>query len=985
MPVAGAKMSEPDEAQRRVVAHDGGPLLVLGGPGTGKTYSLERRYLRLAASDGLAPHRVLLLCTNRAYSMEAKDRLAWALPHRAMVEVPVYTWHALAYHLVTRYYPHLGYRESPVLLTAPEQWGSVRELLASESVSDWPTWGARLRERAFIDEVADFCLRAQQRLMAIEDLEALGDHRPDWAEVVRFYRRYAGHLKAESRLDYAGLIASAVRLLREDMDVRETLRRRFPHVLVDEGEEASKAQRELLTLLETSNLVVAADPDSGIETFRGAEPDWVFGFESLFGPHERVILEATRRLGAPLAEASRALIDRNEPPPPHRASAFAGHETACDCVLFSSVAEEVEAIARELRRMHLVEQVPWREMAVLVSQPAYLLTPLERALDRWEVPHRPLTGERPLASEPPVAAFLDLVRVALADEGWEAVLAEMLTSPLAGLDYSGRRRLERRAWQEGLSLVDVIEQADECAELRRLRDLVVAHAEQADECFWQILDASGFYRRLIAAAKADPSDPANAQVDALVAFGHSLGRFVERRRGRASILEYLSEAARADFGGDPWLPPARSGDGVALLSFHAAKGREWDTVVVAGCLDAWIPKGRRAQGLFDPFALEIADVAEREIEAIADDRRTFYVAATRARRRALFTVSPGPSGRGRPSRFLAELRVPLREFAPAEAPPLTEAELRARLRRVLEPARPRAAASASPEERVAAVLALAEVPGSDPARWYGRWDWTEGAVSLEAPGEFRTSYSRLGVYENCGLQYVLQSVLGLDPTSTHSMKFGTWMHLLFQAVYEGVIADGTALRAEFDRLFDEGVFPNATIARQYRRDGEKMLDTFLKHEYEYGRNLKMAACEYKFSFPYGEATVRGRIDRIDKIGPNLVLTDYKTSRWASGKQETEDSLQLGIYHLAARTDPALKELGKPVCARLLFPGATWADGKPIERTQNAEKADEVIERLPGLIAGIIEEDFAPSPVADCQWCEMKPLCPLWPEGREVAS
>src|SRR5205823_2607544 len=80
--------------------------------------------------------------------------------------------------------------------------------------------------------------------------------------------------------------------------------------------------------------------------------------------------------------------------------------------------------------------------------------------------------------------------------------------------------------------------------------------------------------------------------------------------------DYLNEAARADFGGDPWLPTLATGSGsgrVAILSFHAAKGREWDTVVVAGCLDAWIPKGRRAQGLFDPLALEIAEAADREV------------------------------------------------------------------------------------------------------------------------------------------------------------------------------------------------------------------------------------------------------------------------------------------------------------------------------------------------------------------------------------
>lgn len=963
-------------AQRRVVEHRGGPLLVLGGPGTGKTRALELRYVSLACSPGLGPHRVLVLCTSRRHAMDTRDRLVWALPHRATVEVPAYTWHALAYHLVTRNYPVLGYPEPPVLLTAPEQWAVVRGLLSRERPTAWPVWGSRLEDRAFVDEVADFCLRVQQRMMPDDDLEALGRHRQGWDEVVRLFRRYRDHLLAESRLDYAGLIASAVRLLDEAEDVRESVRRRFPHVLVDDGEEMSAAHRELLARLETSELVVAADPDAGIETFRGAEPDWVHGFGSFFGSHATVVLDQGRRVGEPLASAALALAVHNDPDATHRPRP-AAEETAFECRLFSSPAEEVDAAARELRRLHLLDGVPWGEMAVLVSQPAHLLAPLERALARWDVPHRPMSGERPLASEPAVACFLDLVRVAVREEGWEQLLPNLLSSPLAGLDYPARRRLEREAWQARRTVAEVVEEAGETAELRRLREVVLAHREGAEECFWHVWQESSYYDGLRRAAAEDAAAPEQGQLDALVAFSHALGRFVERRRGRASIDDYLHEAGRADFGGDPWLPPSCQdpADAVALLTFHAAKGREWDTVIVAGCLDAWIPKGRRAQGLFDPFALEISDLAEREVEAIADDRRTFYVAATRARRRVLFTVSPGPSGRGRPSRFLTELAGrPPDEVVPGGLPPLTAAELRCRLRLTLE------SGGSAPDEKAAALLALAEVPGTDPSRWYGRWEWTEGAEPL-VDGELRTSYSRLGVYDNCGLQYLLQTVLGLDPASTHAMKFGTWIHALFQAVHEGTIADSRTLVEEYRRLFDERVFPNRTVARQYRRDGEKMLETFWLHE---SRHHAVKA-EHWFEFPHAGAVLRGRIDRVDRIKDNLKLTDYKTARWAVGKDEARESLQLAIYHLAARIDPELKAMGRPVAARLLYPGATYADGKPIERNQGPEDADRVLERLPGLIADVLAERFAPAPEADCTWCAMKPLCPLWPQGREVGS
>lgn len=971
---------ELDERQRRAVEHDGGPLLLLGGPGTGKTAVLEQRYLRLANTEGLAPHRILFLCTNRAYSREAKDRLVWLLPHEATVEIPVYTWHALAYHLVSRYYPRLGYREPPVLLTGPEQWGAVRELLAAEQRHAWPVWGERLIERGFIDEVADFCLRVEMRLLDEDALSALSEHRPEWREVVNFYFRYREYLQDESRLDYAGLIASAVRLLREDAEVSDALRRRFPHVLVDQGQETSLAQRELLSRLETSRMVVAGDPDSGIETFRGADPDWLFGFESIFGPHDRIVLDRSYRLGEPLLSRAGDLIENNGSESDHRPRGGAGHETSIESRLFSSAAEEVEAIARELRYLHLVQGVDWDEMAVLISQPRYLLDPLQRALDRWEVPYRAMSGERSLSSEPAVASFLDLVRVCTEQPGWQQALPNLLTSPLIGLDYSQRRRLERRAWQERRSLAELVDEAPEGAELRRLRQIVNQYAERADECFWQIYSASAHYQNLEKAASMDPADPANSDLDAMVAFSHGLGRFVERRHGRGSITEYLAEAARADFGGDPWLQTGRfdGASAVSLLSFHAAGGREWDTVVVCGCLDAWIPKGRRAQGLFDPFALEISDIADREVEAIADDRRTFYVAATRGRSRTLFTVSPGPSGRGRPTRFLSELGVSPEEIAaPIELPPLTYREMRADLRRRL------ATADVADEEKIAALITLAGVRGVDPTRWYGRWEWTEGAVPLAIPGEFKTSYSRLGVYDNCGLQYLLQSVLGLDPSTTESMKFGTWLHSLFQAVHDGLINDLPTMHLEYQRLFDETVFPNQAIAKQYRRDGERMLEAFWEYEFKQGENV---FTEIDFEFPYEGAILRGRIDRIDRIGGRyLKLTDYKTAKWAASKPEAEESLQLAIYHLAARTDEKLKELGEPLVARLVYPGSLWPSGEPKHPEQNADQAAAVLEGLPKLISEVMDEKFSPSPEADCFFCKMKPLCPMWPEGREVSA
>ncbi|MDQ4094697.1 MAG: UvrD-helicase domain-containing protein, partial [Actinomycetota bacterium] len=124
-----------DPQQRAVVEHREGALVAFGGPGTGKTSVLEERFVQLSLAEGCSPDRILFLVPNRAQKMVLQDRLTRRLLFDegldAVIEVPVYTWHGFAHHLVSRHYDRLAYSEPPVLLTSPEQWGDVRDALAA--------------------------------------------------------------------------------------------------------------------------------------------------------------------------------------------------------------------------------------------------------------------------------------------------------------------------------------------------------------------------------------------------------------------------------------------------------------------------------------------------------------------------------------------------------------------------------------------------------------------------------------------------------------------------------------------------------------------------------------------------------------------------------------------------------------------------------------------------------------------------------------
>jgi superfamily I DNA/RNA helicase/RecB family exonuclease len=1005
-----------DPDQLAVVQHGAGPLRVLGGPGTGKTTVLEERFVRLATAEGCSPDRILFLVPNRAQKIRLQDRLTRRLLEGshlgALIEVPVYTWHGLANHLVTRHYGDLGYSEPPVLLTSPEQWGAVRDALASENPVNWPHHGHLLRNRGFVDEVVDFMIRIGQRVMEKSELDALAQARPAWARLIAFAKEHHKALRQRNRVDYPTLLNDAVDLVANFDHVREALQARFRHVLVDDGQELARVQQRLLHFLtdftsgpsHERSLVVAGDPDASIETFRGAEPDWIDDFSKEFGEHAVDNLSTSYRLGESLGRAASNMMSRNGEGH-HRPAGFSG-EAELDVKRFGSLAAEVDAIARTLRYAHLNEGTPYEDMAILLTSPRSMLPPLERALASLEVPFSVSAPDRPLAREPIVAAFVGLVRFAYSDQPDPEEIAQLLRSPLIDLPDAAVRELERLARVTSRSFAEVVEDgdplpryedaADKLQELIRLRDLVRAQKEApADETFWVIWENSHLCSELQLEAKDDPHGSAHRELDALVAFSRALGRFVERRRGQGTFAQYLEAIGRADFGADPWLPPERSGGGVSIVSFHGAKGKEWPLVAVAGIVEGAIPKGRRATGLFDPYFLDETDPVLRARKNEMEDRRVFYVSVTRASKRCILTTSPGPTRRGEPSRFIEELIGEIPDVQPAEGlPPLTFAEAAARHRRTLSDVR------ASAPERVAALLAIGEINRLDPScsaarpsEWWWRWDWTEGAVPIRVQqadrdddlprDKLRTSYSRISTYDNCGLQYLCSVVLGLDPESSHNMAFGSWVHKIFEEIETGVIraGDWDALTRRYDELFDDSVFPNRAMARQFRRDGQVMVERYL--------NLlkpgQAAKAEVGFKVHLEGHRITGRIDRVDVIGKNLVVTDYKTSRHPVGWDEAKRSLQLAIYHLAATSDPELSQLGKPNAMQLVYPGAPLSRGDVAKRAQTPEEAEEALKRLPGLIEGVLAEDFRPNPEADCTWCKFKPLCPLWSEGKELPA
>src|SRR6266540_3428165 len=362
--------------------------------------------------------------------------------------------------------------------------------------------------------------------------------------------------------------------------------------------------------------VLAGDPAGATDAFRGASPGALPAFAERLGASV-VLLERSRRLGGPGLDAVRRLQAAGTGP----AVALAGGgTTTVEAARYPGPAEEAEAVARLLRVAHERDGVPYGRMAVLLPSTRRLGGPVRRALERFGVPYRLGAGERQLVAEPVVGHVLDLFRLALDPTRADELLPPLLTSPLGGLDPGELRALRRAAVLADRSLAEHVRDPDGAAADPdgaaadpddaaadpddgegadtppgepeggprpaapvtpdpTLRPRVAALCEllgqaegwvaelDADACFWEVWRHAPAFAELVTRAEADPSDAdVQRQLDALTAFSRALGLFVDGRPG-ASMRTYLDVVERADFTGDPWLPPAVAGsDAVALLS-----------------------------------------------------------------------------------------------------------------------------------------------------------------------------------------------------------------------------------------------------------------------------------------------------------------------------------------------------------------------------------------------------------------------------------
>lgn len=494
-------MPDLDAQQSQVVAHAAGPLLVVGGPGTGKTATLVEA-VAARVSEGADPAHILVLTFGRKAAAALRNRIEARIgvitDRSTMSEPVVRTFPAYAFGLLRMAAAERG-EPAPRLLTGPEQDAVIRDLLADpEAAGRWPeSLRKAVRTRAFAAELRDLLLRAAERGIGAGALAAMGreNKRPDWVAAAHFLAEYVQVLalrdastRGSVAYDQAELVRAAAALLADNPDLLEAERDRCQYVYVDELSDTDPAQLDLLGLIVTGgrHVVGFADPDSSTFAFRGADPTAVYDFADRFptgtGDSAPVITLSTGYRAAPeLMAATGRVAARLRGPAGHRQITPAPAETAgqpekadpapgervtgepvpggpvpgepvpgeprlpaLEVCTLRSLTSECAYVAHRLREAHLYHGIPWSRMAVIVRSLQHHHSALRRALTQAGVPVATGAEDTALATQPAVAPFLLLLRCALAQSRLdEEAAVTLLHSALGGADPFVERKLRQ--------------------------------------------------------------------------------------------------------------------------------------------------------------------------------------------------------------------------------------------------------------------------------------------------------------------------------------------------------------------------------------------------------------------------------------------------------------------------------------------------------------------------------------------------------------
>jgi DNA helicase-2/ATP-dependent DNA helicase PcrA len=966
-----ANLDNLNQAQRAAATHEAGPLLIVAGAGTGKTTVLINRLAYLILDKEVSADEILLLTFTEKSAGELEERADKLLPY-GYVDLWIHTFHGFCERILRSHALDIGLNPDFKLLSATDQWVLVRKNLARFDLDYYRPLGNPTK---FIHELLkhfsrlkDENIPALEYLQYAEGLKADADGQPDQEaerlrELAGAYQTYNQLLLDEGVLDFGDLIVYALKLFKERPAILKLYREQFKYLMVDEFQDTNWAQYELVKMLAAphNNLAVVGDDDQAIYKFRGASISNILQFKDDYPKAREIVLNDNYRSRQAILDHAYRFIQHNNP---NRLEEKLGLDkklkaarpltalTEAPVQSFSLPDETTEAawVADKIESW-AQSGAAWAEMAILVraNDSADIFV---KELSRRNIPNQ-FVSLKGLYYKPIVLDCLAYLRL-LDNYHESSSLFRVLNMETFKVAYADLVTINKFARNKVWSLYEAITKA---AVIPDLRSETIAHLE--------------FLRQLVEKHSLLVKDWAPSRIFVRFIYDSGLLKTLDRDRDQL-IFSYLNQFYRKlkkleDAAPDLRLKEAleafnleleagESGalameaddaDTVKVMTVHAAKGLEFNYVCVANLVDKRFPTINRGERLPIPEALVRERLPEGRDLHLEEERRLFYVAATRAREVLCLTGARdcGGARAKKPSRFLEEMGV-----MPAELDRTSVADLEAE------------------------VLLLDQPVSEAEAE----------ALKPHLPGRF--SFSQLAAYSTCPLQYKYAFIMKIPaPEEKPSLTFGRVLHNVLYDFLLPLLPGNNRLQASLfveseeapvlpskDRLLEiyntrwnpDG-YANTEEREKYHRKGKKIIETFYE-QLSVEALPQILFLEKDFSLRLGEFVLKGKIDRLDRLPDgNVEIIDYKTGT-PKDKLEYKDKRQLLLYQLVAEQLFGLKV--QILSYYYLENGAKFSF---IAKPADLEKLQaEILEEIKAIQA----LQFSPSPSEMCKFCDFNSIC-----------
>ena len=896
--------------QRVAAAIGGGPIRVVAGAGTGKTAVIAERFRRLVAA-GVSPSSVLVMTFTERAAAEMRQRIEDLIDAAAP---SVGTFHSVALGWLRADGRVVGVPPGFRILTGADRWILTRELM-------WQLGDAALAGDERPDDLVAPALQMLERMK--QELVPLGrlaswTRSSDDAEradlmraCVRLFRAYEKECRKRRLLDFEDLLVLTVKMLESHRSVLDKYTARFLHVLVDEYQDLNLAQERLVELIASkSQPFVVGDDDQSIYRFRGASRASLERFHDRFPDAKTITVGRNRRSSRRIVSSAAALIAHNSDRLPKELfSEVPGPQV--ELWLCPDGATEAAAIATHAAG--LVERgTSPREIAVLCRTNA-IARPVASALAARGLPHVVIGGHGFL-DRPEIRDVIALLRV-LRDPEDVVALARAVTRPPSSLDQAAA--LTQLRDRGHLAPLDVLTAWPPTASLARLLKELSAEALRLDvrDLFFELMNRTRYLDVIGPTLETSEAARVTANVSR---FAEIIAEFCETSDDRSlqAFMHHLDLVLLSGEDEEP-APVETADDAIQVMTIHQAKGLEFEAVFVPGLVEGRLPQSGRSPRFELPAAVLEPLVRGRE-DVVGEERRLLYVAMTRAKRHLYLTRASHYEGgrRWRDSRFLDEVRA---------------AGARTVVQREIEPCAEAAAT----------------------------------AVGRGQGGEAILSFSAIAAYLDCPRQYWYRQEQRLPVVQSAEAVHGVILHEVLRQAGEarqsGRHISSQLLRSIHEIVWSQAPFPDPRREGTFKRIGAAQLEEYRKKG---GFDAAPEYLEHQFSAKVDGWTLRGVIDRVDRIESGWRIVDYKSGRPLTRRRR---DLQVALYALGASTALHLDPLELEV--------VYLATGQGVKVDKVADLVADAARQGAEVAEGVKAGRFEPRPERRrCRLCPYRLVC-----------